>query len=137
MTKKEKEAEREEARKVLRDLLKPGDVVYTDLASVSSSGMTRHIKIILIRKNEPRFIGWHVSRLLDMRLDERGAVIVGGCGMDMGFHIVYNMGRELWPNGFTCAGVKRCRSNDHSNGDRDYSKHTHNDGGYALVQRWL
>jgi hypothetical protein len=45
-------------------------------------------------------------------------ITVGGGGMDMGFHLVYNLGRVLWPFGFKRAG-KRC------------------DGGYALRQEWL
>lgn len=59
-----------------------------------------------------------------------------GCGMDVGFSLVYNLGWVLFPNGFECVG-ERCPSNDHSNGDRDYSPHHHSDGGYALRQRWL
>jgi hypothetical protein len=31
----------------------------------------------------------------------------------------------------------RCPSNDHSNGDRDYSPHHHGSGGYAVSHRWL
>lgn len=31
----------------------------------------------------------------------------------------------------------RCPSNDHSNGDRDYTQHHHSSGGYALSHRWL
>lgn len=29
-----------------------------------------------------------------------GAIVVGGCGMDMGFHLVYTLGRYLYPDGF-------------------------------------
>jgi len=42
----------------------------------------------------------------------------------------------LFSGGFTCPG-KDCPSNDHSNGDRDYTPHMHTDPGYALRQRWL
>lgn len=62
---------------------------------------------------------------------------VGGCGMDMGFHLVYNLSRVLFPSGFECIG-KGCPSNDHSNGDRNYEPHRHTgDGGYAIKHRWL
>ena len=65
-----------------------------------------------------------------------------GCGMDMGFELVYNLGYALWPNGYTCTGDskefgKRCRSNEHSNGDRNYQPHHHTDGGYAFRQEWI
>lgn len=65
-------------------------------------------------------------------------LIVGGCGMDMGYHLVYALARKLWPDGFDCIGPG-CPSNDHSNGDRDYTPgHRHHaDGGYCLKHRWL
>jgi hypothetical protein len=71
------------------------------------------------------------------RRDERyGGIKQHGAGMDMGFGLVYTLSRSLYPNGFECIG-ERCPSNDHSNGDRDYTPHTHSDGGYALQQAWL
>ena len=43
------------------------------------------------------------------------AIRVGGCGMDMGFHVVYNLSRALYRDGrFVCMG-EDCPSNDHSN----------------------
>lgn len=60
--------------------------------------------------------------------DERyEAVKIGGCGMDMGFHIAYELGRVLFPEGFKVDGVGR-------NGD---TSGWDNDGGYALYQRWM
>ena len=130
----------EEARKYLKKLLHPGDVVYTDVTHVASSGMSRHIRLILIRQNQPMDITWWVSRVVGYNLTKNGDLQVGGCGMDMGFAVVYSMSSTLFPKGFTCSGDKEkrhCRSNDHSNGDRNYKPHKHSDGGYALVQRWL
>ncbi len=54
--------------------------------------------------------------------DKREAIRVGGAGMDMGFHIVYSLSSALFRDGFGCIG-ERCRSNDHTNGDRDYTPH--------------
>ncbi len=79
---------------------------------------------------------WHpnyaVGRALDLRHwkqngREQDALVVGGCGMDMGFHIVYNLGRVLFPDGFKVEG--RGRNGDTSGWDKD--------GGYALNHRWL
>jgi hypothetical protein len=136
MTKKEKEARADESRKRLQALIKPGDTVFTELLSVSSSGMTRHIKPFVIIDNRPVWIGGLVSNVLGYRLDDRGGVVVGGCGSDMGFEIVYNLSWELFKDGFECIGEK-CPSNDHSNGDRDYSPHHHKEGGYCLRHKWL
>lgn len=130
-----------DAIKDLQELLKPGDTVYTQLKHVSSSGMSRIIGLVVIRDNEPRHIGYLVSKALDMRYDRnKEGIKISGCGMDMGFAIVYDLGRTLFRDGFMCAvdkDGKRCTSNDHSNGDRDYTSHKHKDGGYALNHRWL
>ena len=121
----------------LKSMLKPGDTVYTTIKHVSRSGMSRSIDVHLIRDNEPRWIAYTVALVIGWGFDEkREAVKVGGCGMDMGFHLVYTLSRVLWPNGHQCSG-KGCGSNDHSNGDRNYEPHQHSDGGYALKQRWL
>ena len=53
-----------------------------------------------------------------------GGLVIGGCGMDMGFHVVYNLGRAMWPDGTPDPHGTR-------NGEPD------RDGGYALKHRWL
>ena len=88
--------------------------------------------------------------LTGQRISDRWGVVVGGVGMDMGFHLVYSLGRALYPEGVPCTGsngwtksgrpskLNACQSNDHLNGDRTYSKSkTHSDGGYAFRQVWL
>lgn len=130
-----------EAVERLRELLKPGDTVYTILRSCSRSGMSRHISLVVHSEynGKPTMfdISWLVARAGDYRLNrDDGGLVVSGCGMDMGFDLVYNLGRDLWPNGYECPG-KHCQSNAHTNGDRDYTPHKHNDGGYALKHSWL
>ena len=56
--------------------------------------------------------------------DKTGGLRVSGCGMDMGFHVVYNLGYALWPDGTPEPHGTR-------NGAPD------SDGGYALKHRWL
>ncbi len=136
MATKKQQSEREEALAKLREWIKPGDIVHTILRHVSRSGMQREIGIVLLKDGTDLHPNYLVAKALGERIGKRDGVIVGGCGMDMGFHIVYNLGRALWPDGFECAG-KNCHSNDHTNGDRNYKPHHHNDGGYALRHRWL
>ena len=141
-------AVRDEAIATLKEWITPGDTVYTVLRHVSRSGMQREIGIVLlnaeshssfpadstVRDLHPNYI---VAKALGLKLTKNGdGVQVGGCGMDMGFSLVYELSARLWPEGFTCTG-KGCHSNAHSNGDRDYTPHAHRDGGYALQQRWL
>ena len=115
-------AQRIEALARLHEILKPGDTVYTVLRHVSSSGMTRHISVIAGEYND---ITWYVMHALgERRSDKTGGLVIGGCGMDMGFHVVYNLGRAMWPDGTPEPHGRR-------NGDPD------SDGGYALKHRWL
>jgi hypothetical protein len=131
--------EQEEFRAKLRACLKPGDTLHTAVKHVSSSGMTRIINVYQLHEGDADWLSYWVAKATGIPFDDkRDALRVGGCGMDMGFHVVYELGRVLWPNGYECPGVK-CHSNDHFNGDRDYTPGhtTHRDGGYALYQRWL
>ena len=126
-----------EARERLLTRLKPGDTVYTVLRHVSESGMSRSISPIIIQDGEPEDIGYLVSTVLGYKYNTKhGGLKMGGCGMDMGYSLVYNLSRELFQDNFTCIG-ERCPSNVHVNGDRDYTPHAHSDGGYALRQRWI
>jgi len=125
--KEEKEAE---AIVHLRSILKPGDTVYTVLRHVSRSGMTRGIDCYAMSV-EPGFGSsddlravpvWITSYVghaigspqpLDYWRKSMGLKI-GGCGMDMGFHVVYTLSRVLF----------------HELDDKK-------DGGYALKHQWL
>lgn len=135
--------------------LKPGDVIRTKLLNVSRSGMQREIGVYVARVTDDgqpyvADLSWDVAVLTGQRISDRRGVVVGGAGMDMGFHLVYSLGRALYPEGVPCTGsngwtkngrrskLNACRSNDHVNGDRTYSKSkTHSDGGYAFRQAWL
>ena len=91
-----KQIEKQEAMAQLKDMLKNGDTIYTSLMQVSASGMYRHIKPILIKNNEPLLLSYFVSKVLDYPYKNKTyAVGVGGCGMDMGFHLVNNLEHAL------------------------------------------
>jgi hypothetical protein len=126
MTKAQK-AEQQEAIAKLREWLKPGDTVYTILRHVSRSGMQREIGVAINKDGAILHPNYSVAKALDMRQGKRDGLIVGGCGMDMGFHLVYNLGHVLFPDGFAVEG--RGRNGDMSGHD--------NDGGYALKHQWL
>ena len=139
MTKKqERENERQGAIVRLHEELKPGDTVSCVLRRKSASGMCRHISLMIVSGGSIRDITWLASHAMQDRMDrDTGGIVVSGCGMDMGFHLVYNLGRVMFKDGVPCAG-KECRSNDHTNGDRDYTAgKMHNDGGYAFRSTWI
>ena len=140
MTKAEKE-EQELAIEELREMLKPGDTVHTILRHVSRSGMSRSISCVVQGEGGPYDIDYLVRRALDMKFDRANSGLkIGGCGMDMGFSLVYDLSRTLFQGRFPCAG-KNCPSNDHSNPPypkrRKGTPRQHSDGGYALNHRWL
>lgn len=131
---------------MLAHFVKPGQKVYTQVHRVSRSGMSRTISVHVIAHNHDgetwiQNISAYVAKALGWAIDRKDLSIkVSGCGMDMGFHVVYCLGRTLFADGFQCAGASRvhtCPSNEHSNGDRNYEPHKHTDGGYALRQEWL
>lgn len=137
----------------LRKVLKPGDTIGVILRHVSRSGMSRRMSFIL-----PDFtdITWHVHNVTGYPLKDH-ELVVGGCGMDMGFAVVYDLGRILFPNGFGVKGYQPSgifhgtfeapRDREHAaemvaagylfrgrNGNPDGWD---NDGGYALNHRWI
>lgn len=146
----------DEALERLHEWLKPGDTLHTILRHRSASGMTRWITVIKLSpaKDSDYPMGgnngvqildldYNVSPVLGRPLSERWyGVKCEGAGMDMGFELVYNLSRRLFPDGYGCIG-KGCPANDHVNGDRNYEPHSeeaphwHRDGGYALKQSWL
>jgi hypothetical protein len=112
--------QREAARASLLKKLKPGDTVHTILRHVSRSGMMRHISVVIGAED----ITWEVALVTGDKRADNGGIKMTGCGMDMGFALVYELGARLWPNGTAAPHGTR-------NGKPDC------DGGYALKQRWL
>jgi hypothetical protein len=133
---KAQKAEREEAAEDLRKMLPPGSTIHTVLRHVSRSGMARRIDLYFLEAGMPHWLSYRAAKAIGARFKDE-AIHVTGCGMDMGFHLVYALSRVLYPDGHGCIG-EGCPSNDHSNGDRDYTPtHWHKDGGYALRHRWI
>ena len=121
---KGKAARAEYCKAELRTLLVPGAKVYCILRSVSSSGMSRAVSLYVKSAGDMRNIDSLSADVLGYKLAKKEGLLVSGCGMDMGFHLVYSLGRTLWPNGTeTAHGIQ--------NGKPD------TDGGYALKHVWL
>lgn len=136
MSKKISETRKQECVENLLEWVEPGDTVYSSLKHVSRSGMFRVINLFVIKDNQPIQLDRWAADLLEGYDRRHEGLRASGCGMDMGFHLVYRLSRILFENGFECID-KGCPSNDHSNGDRNYKPHHHKNGGYALQQYWL
>lgn len=125
LTQKEgKKARAEYCKKQLRKILKPKAVVFCVLRNVSRSGMSRTISFFAIQGKDLRNLDAYISDALGYRWMQGGGLQVGGCGMDMGFSVVYDLGSALWPKGTKKPHGTR-------NGEPDSS------GGYALKHSWL
>lgn len=112
--------EQREARERLRKWLKPGDTVYCILRHVSRSGMMRVIDLIKVEEDgEVLHLGYNAAKALGWPYDRRReGVRVSGCGMDMGFQLVYSLAHVLF-------------SGDQTVAERG------EDAGYLLTHRWL
>ena len=114
-----------EARNTLRTMLKPGDSVYTTVRHVSRSGMMRVIDLYVMQDNEPRRITWLACEATGIAYNRKHeGMRMDGCGMDMCFAAVYELGHALWPQGTPKPHSTR-------NGQPDRA------GGYALKKRDL
>jgi len=115
----------QESLDLLKSWIKKGDLLHTKLNHVSKSGMTRHISIRHLKAtNNAEYpvnvsnYDYHVARVLDLsEAPNYQGVKIGGCGMDMGFHLVYSLSRALF------------KDEPKGEGDRDH--------GYWIKQEWL
>jgi hypothetical protein len=77
--------------------------VYTILRKVSSSGMSRHISLVIAKDGELYDITYYAAAALGESLYETNghrAIRQNGCGMDMGFNLVYNLSSVLYGDGY-------------------------------------
>ena len=123
--------ETDEELEYLRSILKPGSDVYTTVRSVAKSGMSRAMTLHVVLDGKIHGITYSAAVVLGDPLQKDGSLRVNGCGMDMGFHIVYCLSRRLFPDGFIPAEAGKSGRNRASATELD------EDGGYALTQRWL
>jgi hypothetical protein len=104
ITKKTNEAiDRELARRKLREIFKEHNkpTVYTVLRHVSQSGMSRDISLKTVENGELRDITYTVAIALGEKPKDKNGqrvIRVNGCGMDMGFHLVYSLSSVLYNN---------------------------------------
>lgn len=86
-----KSAIKADALETLHGLLKPGQKVQCKVAHVSSSGMSRRINFWCIKDGELHSLDYLISKAIDYKQSDKGGLIVTGCGMDMGHHVVYSL----------------------------------------------
>jgi len=92
--------DKERAEELLKEWFPKGSTAHTTVVHVARSGMSRHIKVFAITGERILNISNHVADYLDWRYTNKEAVFVGGCGMDMGFHLIYTLSRRLYDDGY-------------------------------------
>ena len=105
-----KAQEQDKAIESLRELFAGDDkpVIFTILRHVSSSGMTREISLYYFKNGGRYNITYSAAKALNWTFTHKrgfNAIRVGGCGMDMGFHLVYTLSSVLY-RGDDRAGYK-------------------------------
>lgn len=132
MKTKEKLTEKERCKDILRKILPPGSTVKTIVRHVSRSGMQREISCIF----NDECIDYYVGKVCDRRIGKHNGLVIGGCGMDMGFAIVYELSYHLYDKGYQCSGAN-CGAAVHVNEHTPKDGKTWHKDGYALHQRWI
>lgn len=131
-TKDEIESAKAELRK-----LPPLTKIHTILRHVSRSGMLRIIDMQYVKDGEIHTI-WirDPTNFFGVVNDGVRGYKVGGCGMDMGFHLVYCLGSYIW-NGHESELRDKCKAvpKDHYMHDSLVSDKPY--GGYYFKQEWL
>ena len=90
----------EQAKKSLLNILKPDDTVYTVLRHVSASGMSRRIDLYTFKDDKKIYLSGYFAYLRGEEPPKDGYK-VGGCGMDMGYHLVHGLGYRLFGDGYS------------------------------------
>jgi len=108
-TTKLKNTARESALAELRELLRPGEAVFTIQTSTSKSGTKRGFRLYAMKCIDGnvgvRNITGLVSDVTGFRFDQvHGSLVIWGCGMDMSFSVVYDLSYILYPDGFGING---------------------------------
>lgn len=90
------QADRDAAIKRLREIFPVGSTVHTVIRYTSASGMTRAISVISPDLDD---ISHLVARATGRRIHSKYyGITMQGCGMDMAFGLVYELGRVLYPD---------------------------------------
>ncbi|BAQ85923.1 hypothetical protein [uncultured Mediterranean phage uvMED] len=97
-----KQSDKEVALINLKSWIKEDDKIFYIIKNVSSSGMYRHIDFYKFTTDDKgRFIkiwlSYQIAKALDYPFKRKtNSVGVSGCGMDMGFSVISNLGYALF-----------------------------------------
>lgn len=96
---KASKADREQAIARLREFVAIGDTITCVLRSVSRSGMSRRIDFYKFASKDGVVEKFYLSGMIATALGwscNNTGLRVDGCGMDMGFHVMHELGYALF-----------------------------------------
>jgi len=97
MSASEKKERKAESITRLQGLLSSGDTIYTILRHVSASGMSRTIAMYAVKDGRLIRLTGLAAFAMDRTFDaKRDGIKIAGCGMDMGFSLVYDLASTLF-----------------------------------------
>lgn len=103
--------------------------IIVNFKSVSRSGMLRRVNVYVIKDNKLLYLNYLITQFTHYKRDSEGLIKLQGCGMDMGFSLVYNFSSEIFPTGFKSS--RRNAINNIKPTDKGFNWDTN--GGYALI----
>jgi|TARA_A100000172_G_C2999787_1_gene95850 hypothetical protein len=99
--------DKENLKDHLKEMFPKGSTAYTTVTKVAPSGLSRHIKVVApFESSSNKQIrlsnqSYNIAKFLDWTYkDNTNSVFVGGCGMDMGFHLIYTLSSVLYDDGY-------------------------------------
>lgn len=129
-TRAEKEARKNEAIAYLRKALRPAgqpirkdttrfaprprSTIYTEIVHVARSGMSRHVRVYVVIDGEIQGITWYVAKATGRPLARKGdhAIVVGGCGFNVGLDVADHLNRILFPGTLLSQGGSSYQQGD-------------------------
>ncbi len=70
--------------------------LYVQVTSVAKSGMSRKMKVRLVKNNKILTVTYHVAEIIDYKLNDDDTITIKGCGMDMCQWLVMRISKELY-----------------------------------------
>ena len=86
--------------KDLKKKVKKDSEIIVVIHKVSKSGMQRKMSAFVIYKKQLVNLNFDIAKLDIARRNDNNHLVVNGCGMDMGFHLVYTLSSILFKDGY-------------------------------------
>jgi len=86
----------------LKEFINKSDgTIYTYVQYVNTMGTSRRVVVFVVNDGKIVNISYYVAKYLGLRYNrDWGAVVVSGCGEDVGFKVVHELSYSLFGDGY-------------------------------------